>query len=77
MAQHNAGREAEAFARLRAIRPQSWPNSRMVGFADTLLGRGGALMAALREHYVAMARAYPLQAAMLKGSERAAEVPDL
>lgn len=39
------------FARLRAIRPQAWPNSRMVGYADARLGRGGRLLAALGRHY--------------------------
>lgn len=39
------------FARLREIRPQAWPNSRMIGFADEILGRGGRLTEALRRHY--------------------------
>jgi len=39
------------FARLREIRPQAWPNSVMVGFADEQLGRGGRLTEALRRHY--------------------------
>lgn len=43
--------EDALFARLREIRPQAWPNSRMVGFADDLLGRNGKLVAALGPHY--------------------------
>jgi predicted protein tyrosine phosphatase len=43
--------EADLYARLRQIRPQAWPNSRMVGFADDLLGRNGRLVAALGPHY--------------------------
>ncbi|MCP8893425.1 protein-tyrosine-phosphatase [Shinella daejeonensis] len=44
--------EAESlFARLVAVRPQAWPNSRMVTYADELLGRKGALVTALRHHY--------------------------
>lgn len=39
------------FARLRQIRAQAWPNSRMIGFADELLGRNGRLVAALGRHY--------------------------
>jgi len=39
------------FARLREIRPQAWPNSVMVGFADAQLGRGGRLVEALSRHY--------------------------
>lgn len=77
LAQHHLGRERDAFRAIRAIRPHSWPNSRMIGFADELLERGGALVKAMREHHVAMARAYPDLAALLKQSERAAEVPDV
>lgn len=43
--------EERLFARLREIRPQAWPNSLMVGYADELLGREGRLTAALRRHY--------------------------
>jgi len=43
--------EDRLFARLREIRPQAWPNSVMVGYADEQLGRGGRLSAALRRHY--------------------------
>ena len=39
------------FARLRQIRPQAWPNSVMVGYADDLLQRQGRLTAALQRHY--------------------------
>ncbi len=35
--------EAEIVQRLVAIRPQAWPNLRMIGFADDILGRGGRL----------------------------------
>lgn len=43
--------EDALFARLREIRPQAWPNSLMVGFADEQLGREGRLREALRRHY--------------------------
>ncbi|NIA68237.1 protein-tyrosine-phosphatase [Pelagibius litoralis] len=43
--------EDRLFERLREIRPQAWPNSVMVGYADELLGRAGRLSAALRRHY--------------------------
>jgi predicted protein tyrosine phosphatase len=43
----------EIFHALRQIRPQAWPNSLIVAFADDLLGRGGALTEALRRHYEA------------------------
>ncbi len=52
MAQADPRADADAlFARLVAIRPQAWPNSRMIGFADAALGRKGALSAALARHY--------------------------
>ncbi|MEN5084134.1 protein-tyrosine-phosphatase [Bosea sp. TWI1241] len=52
MAQVHPDESEEAlFARLRSVRPQAWPNSVMVGFADAQLGRGGRLVAALRRHY--------------------------
>ncbi|HSV28936.1 MAG TPA: protein-tyrosine-phosphatase, partial [Candidatus Omnitrophota bacterium] len=75
MAQHNRGREAEAFAHLWDIRPRSWPNSRMVALADAMLERGGALVAAMTAHHARVARAYPDFAALLRQGERAHEVP--
>lgn len=75
MAQHNPGRERHAFDHLWAIRPRSWPNSRMVRFADLMLGRKGALLDAMREHHARVAAAYPDFAAMLRLGERSAEVP--
>lgn len=41
----------QVFERLRTIRPQAWPNSLMVGFADELLCRNGKLVEALQAHY--------------------------
>jgi predicted protein tyrosine phosphatase len=43
--------ENEIFARLLRIRPQAWPNSRMIGFADDFLEREGRLNAALGRLY--------------------------
>lgn len=37
--------------RLLRIRPQAWPNSRMIRFADELLGHGGRLSAAVNKVY--------------------------
>jgi predicted protein tyrosine phosphatase len=52
MAQATPAEEPDAlFERLREVRPQAWPNSRMVGFADELLGRDGKLVDALKRHY--------------------------
>lgn len=51
--------EDELFERLRAVRPQAWPNSVMIGFADAQLGRGGRLTEALRRHYGVQLAAQP------------------
>ncbi len=51
--------EDALFARLREIRPQAWPNSVMVGFADARLGRRGRLTEALRRHYAHQIVAQP------------------
>ncbi len=51
--------EDALFARLREIRPQAWPNSLMVGYADDLLGREGRLVSALRRHYGVQLRQQP------------------
>ena len=52
IAQANPEADEDAiFAHLEAIRPQVWPNSVMIDYADTLLGRGGRLTQALRRLY--------------------------
>ncbi len=49
--------EDAVVARLEAIRPQAWPNLRMIGFADELLSRDGRLTEAVsRLHARQMAR---------------------
>ena len=40
--------EEELIARIAALRPQAWPNLRMMAFADALLGRRGRLLEAAR-----------------------------
>lgn len=47
MAQFNPGRETEAFLKILDLRPHGWPNTRIVEFADRLLGRNGALLEGL------------------------------
>jgi len=60
MAQMNPQAPDDAlFARLRQIRPQAWPNSLMVTYADELLGREGRLVSALRRHYGVQVREQP------------------
>ena len=76
MAQNNPGRETEIFAELSRIRPRSWPNSLMVGIADDLLDRRGALSAALRAHHARVAAAHPDLAEQIRINGRAHELPD-
>jgi hypothetical protein len=70
------GEEDGIFARIREIRPIAWPNSRMIAFADDILGRGGRLSAALREHYRFQAPSRPEFMDDLRRNGRGAEVPD-
>jgi len=52
IAQSHADADEDAiFARLAEVRPQAWPNSLMIAFADKILGRDGRLTAALGRHY--------------------------
>ncbi|HWL71748.1 MAG TPA: protein-tyrosine phosphatase family protein [Geminicoccus sp.] len=60
MAQNRPDEDADhLFERLREIRPQAWPNSRMVRFADEALDRRGRLTEALTRHYAHQLRAQP------------------
>lgn len=76
MAQYQPDRERDVFKHLRAIRPVSWPNSRMIALADEALDRSGALVDAMREHHALIARAYPEFVALLRQGERAGEIPE-
>ncbi|CAD5249896.1 conserved hypothetical protein [Bosea sp. 62] len=66
--------EDALFARLRTIRPQAWPNSVMVGFADAQLKRGGKLTDALRRHYAHQLEAQPRYRQWMADLGRGAEV---
>ncbi|HEX9904272.1 MAG TPA: protein-tyrosine-phosphatase [Propylenella sp.] len=68
-----AGADA-LYARIREIRPQAWPNSRMIGLADDLLGRGGMLVDGLRRHYGEQIRRRPDLADMIQRVGRGKEV---
>jgi predicted protein tyrosine phosphatase len=71
---HPEETEERIFEHLVAIRPQAWPNSLMIAFADDLLARGGRLTAALRRHYGRRLAARPELAATMRGLNRAREV---
>jgi predicted protein tyrosine phosphatase len=60
--------------RLEAIRPQAWPNSRMIGFADTLLGRNGRLTSAVIKLYARRLAMRPHLADVMRDLDRAREV---
>jgi predicted protein tyrosine phosphatase len=66
--------EDALFARLREIRPQAWPNSLMIGYADELLGREGRLREALRRHYGQRIRYDPVVGEWMTQLGRAREV---
>lgn len=60
--------------RLVRIRPQAWPNSRMIGFADELLERGGRLSAAVNKVYARRLAAKPELAEVMRRLGRTDEV---
>jgi predicted protein tyrosine phosphatase len=66
--------EDALFAHIREIRPQAWPNSRMIALADSLLQRQGRLTAALRRHYAEQIRLRPDIAEMIERVGRGREV---
>lgn len=66
--------ETALFERLRAIRPQAWPNSVMVAMADDMLGRSGRLVDALRAHYAHQIVAQPKYPQWMRDLGRGREV---
>jgi predicted protein tyrosine phosphatase len=62
------------FERLTEIRPQAWPNSRMIAFADDILSRRGRLIGALRRHYGRQIERMPHFADMMRELGRRREV---
>jgi predicted protein tyrosine phosphatase len=60
--------------RLVEIRPQAWPNSRMIGFADELLDRDGRLVAATATIYTRQLVARPELAELMRRGNRGREV---
>lgn len=75
LAQHNPGREDEAFAQVAAVRPRAWPNGLMIRMADRMLGRGGRFVQALRGHYGHVARRFPEMVDLLRDAGRGDEAP--
>jgi hypothetical protein len=56
------------------IRPQAWPNSRMIAFADALLCRSGRLSAAVTSIYATRLEISPGLAETMRRLNRAREV---
>lgn len=73
---HPDADEDEMFAYLHSIRPQIWPNSRMIGFADAALGKNGRLTAALGRLYARQLELRPDLALFMEthGRERELEM---
>lgn len=75
LAQAGPGRDEDGlFAEVTGIRPQAWPNSRMIAMADAMLGRDGRLLAALKRHYAGQIERRPTLAEMIRRVGRGAEV---
>ncbi len=75
MAQSNPHEsEDDLFERLAEIRPQAWPNSLMIGFADEFLERRGRLTEALRRHYGRQLRRMPNYVQLMHDLGRGREV---
>jgi predicted protein tyrosine phosphatase len=66
--------EDSVFARLQDLRPQAWPNSLMIGFADDLLEREGRLSAALSRFYAQQLRKQPGTEQLMRKYGRGREV---
>lgn len=66
--------EDALLAHIREIRPQAWPNSRMIEMADELLQREGRLIAALRRHYAEQIKRRPDLAEMIERVGRKQEI---
>jgi predicted protein tyrosine phosphatase len=75
LAQPNPGREREAFLALLDLRNHAWPNTRMVEFADDLLGRNGTLLTGLEAYRRALLERKPHLAEIIRNIGRGNELP--
>jgi predicted protein tyrosine phosphatase len=66
--------ERALFDRLLAIRPKAWPNSRMIAFADEMLGREGRLLRAVGRVYRQQLTALPHLAQFMRENGRTREL---
>ena len=75
MAQHNPGKEQEAFLHLLDMRPHAWPNTRIVAFADEMLDRNGAMLEALNAYRRELLKRKPHLAEIIRNIGRGNELP--
>lgn len=75
MAQHNPGRETEAFLSLLEMRPHAWPNTRVVELADRILMRQGALLDGLVAYRRALLERKPQLRQIIINIGRGHELP--
>lgn len=68
---------AEALAEVVRIRPQTWPNLRLIEMGDHLLGLEGRLVAAARDRYAEQVRAEPTRLDFFREVGRGREVEHL
>jgi len=71
---HPGEREDRLADRLLQTRPQAWPNSRMIEFADELLDRRGRLIAATTGIYARQLEKRPELAEIMRRGNRGREV---
>jgi predicted protein tyrosine phosphatase len=75
LAQAHPDEDEDALAdRLLRTRPQAWPNSRMIAFADDLLGRRGRLASAVAGIYARQLAKRPELAEFFRRNNRMREV---
>ncbi|GAC1563155.1 MAG: protein-tyrosine-phosphatase [Beijerinckiaceae bacterium] len=75
LAQAHPGDDEDTIVeRIAAIRPKAWPNSRMIGFADDFLARGGRLNLAVRKMHGRLLAIRPDLAEVMRRLGRAREI---
>lgn len=76
LAQARPDRPADAvMAEIRRIRPQAWPNLRILELGDAMLGRDGTLVAAAHAHYRDYLTRNPAWAQTMLAAGRSREIP--
>jgi predicted protein tyrosine phosphatase len=66
--------ETAIVERVASMRPQAWPNSRMIGYADRMLARDGRLVEAVSALYGRRLAEQPSLAPIMEALNRAREI---